>query len=629
MVHSHAQVTAGHTKGSTAAATSGLTPARAMHRPGPGNQAVQRLLGTGTMQAKLAVNQAGDPFEREADAVADHVMRLSEPRMQRMCPACRERADEPVTIRRRCAHCGTDVEPTPQTQTQALIAGLNGGGSPLPQAARSFFEARFGHDFGGVRVHTGSHAAAATQAVNALAFTTGNDIVFAPGHYAPDTEAGKRLLAHELTHTIQQGQGAPRSLQRAACPQAPTGIGDSAPSPDCGQGSGTAGGAIFTFCLDSDQMEDSSERLLPGYVPLLKQLDSVEVHGYASPEGPQGRATAYNLSLSCKRANRAAELLAALGVDRSRIRTLKHGGTTAFGPLEANRAVVIPVPSVHRFRAAAVTMLACAPCNPFTDDGVAAVSPPASESAIASLRQKHTLEATVFSFDGRHLAPGGPGISANAVLGVTGYCGNAYPPTQLSRSAPGTGRNVLSPLHGEGLEWESEMSSRVGAVVPCTLLDPLGRKPGAPCGNLGTSASVPAIGNRFFLRLFADGTGETGFLSATPFPFHYLYTNGSLQTAGGSPVSPLVDFASWATATGVSLNEALAGFKALRKACCQGFVGCPCACSKGETVLGAGDPMANLMACAGAGLAFLTMSCPAGCGPVGTPCNVLNRPANP
>jgi hypothetical protein len=188
---------------------------------------------------------------------------------------------------------------------------------------------------------------------------------------------------------------------------------------------------------------------------------------------------------------------------------------------------------------------------------------------------------------------------------------------------------VLSPLHGEGLEWESEMSSRVGAVVPCTLLDPLGRKPGAPCGNLGTSASVPAIGNRFFLRLFADGTGETGFLSATPFPFHYLYTNGSLQTAGGSPVSPLVDFASWATATGVSLNEALAGFKALRKACCQGFVGCPCACSKGETVLGAGDPMANLMACAGAGLAFLTMSCPAGCGPVGTPCNVLNRPANP
>jgi outer membrane protein OmpA-like peptidoglycan-associated protein len=632
MVHSHAPATSRQAGPAARPASPGHGPTQAARRAAPGNQAAQRLLQGGVLQAKLNVSQPGDPFEREADAVADQVMGSGTPRVQRMCAACREQAEEPLAIRRQCTHCGAHPGATPETE--AAIGKLNGGGRPLPDAARSFFEARFGRDFGGVRVHTGSSASQAAQAVNALAFTTGNNIVFAPGQYAPDTEQGQRLLAHELAHTIQQGQGGAQALQRAACPPTPTGIGGSAPSPDCAAGAGATGGAIFRFCLDSDLMDDPSEHLLPLYVPVLSQLDTVEVHGYASSDGPQGREDAYNLNLSCKRANRAADMLAALGVARSRIRTVKHGATTAFGPPEANRAVVIPVPHVHRIRVAAVSMLACAPCNPFTDDGMAAVTPPVSESAIATLRQKHSIEATVFSFDGRRFAPGSPGITAARVeLGDSGYCGNLYPPARVSRSAPGAGRSVLSPLHGEGLEWESELSSRVGAVVPCTLLDPLGMMPGAPCGNLGTSPMVPAIGNRFFLRLFADGTAETGFLSASAFPFHYLYTNGSLQTAGGAPVSPVVDFASWATSTGVAQAQALAGFKALRQACCTGTVGCPCVCRGGETVLRPAaslrERVENRAACAAAAVGFMTGSCSTGCGPVGTPCSVHNRPANP
>ena len=85
----------------------------------------------------------------------------------------------------------------------------SGRGRPLDGEVRSFMEARFGQHLRGVRVHTGTPAAAAARAVGARAFTVGDDIVFGAGEYAPGTEAGKRLLAHELAHALQQRRGAP------------------------------------------------------------------------------------------------------------------------------------------------------------------------------------------------------------------------------------------------------------------------------------------------------------------------------------------------------------------------------------------------------------------------------------
>jgi hypothetical protein len=81
---------------------------------------------------------------------------------------------------------------------------LNSPGQPLDPATRTFFEPRFGHDFSRVRVHTDGQATESARAVNALAYTVGQDVVFGAGQYAPQTEAGRKLLAHELTHTIQQ-----------------------------------------------------------------------------------------------------------------------------------------------------------------------------------------------------------------------------------------------------------------------------------------------------------------------------------------------------------------------------------------------------------------------------------------
>jgi Domain of unknown function (DUF4157) len=104
--------------------------------------------------------------------------------------------------------------PTVTPDLAGRIQALRGGGRELPAAERTFFEPRFGQDFGGVRVHSDGTAAELTRAIQARAFTVGRDVVFGAGQYAPGSSEGRRLLAHELTHTIQQGK-APAIRTRA------------------------------------------------------------------------------------------------------------------------------------------------------------------------------------------------------------------------------------------------------------------------------------------------------------------------------------------------------------------------------------------------------------------------------
>ncbi|NEO44500.1 MAG: DUF4157 domain-containing protein [Moorea sp. SIO4A3] len=100
------------------------------------------------------------------------------------------------------ANPGQTPQVSPNLETK--IQSRRGTGQPLPASTRAFMEPRFGHDFSGVKVHTDSIAASAAQELNAQAFTTGQDIFFGSGYYEPHTTTGKTLLAHELTHTIQQ-----------------------------------------------------------------------------------------------------------------------------------------------------------------------------------------------------------------------------------------------------------------------------------------------------------------------------------------------------------------------------------------------------------------------------------------
>ena len=336
-----------------------------------GNQGMQRLLRSKVIQPKLTIGPADDQYEREADQVADEVMRMPDPgaggapsavqrkcpdcesealqrapvAIQRMCPECEkeELQRAPITVQRLCPHCedqaahrspapiqracpecekekeeraasvqrkcteceqeaeqedeeqvglvqrqcvacedlkvqparrpglfpgagvgqralvtarvqpaaiarkcakcaeeesagvqrtvasdrgGSDLArvqakhldgaaPEPSAEVADYIHSSSGGGRPLPASVRERFESRFGHDFSGVRVHTDSRSAAAAAEINSYAFATGSDIHFAAGQFQPGTPHGDRLLAHELTHTIQQTGGAGRAARDA------------------------------------------------------------------------------------------------------------------------------------------------------------------------------------------------------------------------------------------------------------------------------------------------------------------------------------------------------------------------------------------------------------------------------
>jgi outer membrane protein OmpA-like peptidoglycan-associated protein len=525
---------------------------------------------------------------------------------------------------------------------ESQIAALRGGGQPLDASTRRFFEQRFGRDFSDVRIHEQSAAADTARAVNARAYTTGREIVFASSQYSPETNPGRRLIAHELAHVVQQRGGritGQNSAIQRACPKAPTHLGDNAPDADqdCEEAHVSVGGQMFFFCVDSDVLTDESEARLSALAPALHQLPVVEVHGYASPEGPAGREDVYNLNLSCFRARRVASILTGKGVLSTRLQIFKHGGTSEFGKNDKNRVVVIPNvvpvspgPLHNKFRVAALSFLACAPCNPFTDDGAVTtspLSPPTSEPASgSSFRMKHWIEVEAISDDSIHIKSSRI-LNSGQEPGKSGYCGKVDPATAVFKSGPVGPKAGVDPIHGESVEWESEFVTRVNANVPATL-------PDAPCGPLGTNPMIPPIRNRFRMRIFADGTRESEFLSASTFPFQHLYEDGSVKIFAGQPVHPAIDFDACATSTGVSATEAEVGFKALREACCKGLTlpGCATVCkgNKSEVVTGFGVNTGDLtMACLSVGALLFAQSCPSPCGPAGTVCPIPTLPSNP
>ena len=156
-----------------------------------GNRYVQRVVMG--IQAKLKVGQPGDIYEQEADRVAEQVMRMPEPRVQRQLEEEELQAKELP---------GETPEVTPNLE--ARINAIRGGGQPLSESDRAFFEPRFGYDFSQVRVHTDVKADTLNRVLKARAFTTGLDIFFRQGVYNTSSSSGRGLLAHELTHVVQQ-----------------------------------------------------------------------------------------------------------------------------------------------------------------------------------------------------------------------------------------------------------------------------------------------------------------------------------------------------------------------------------------------------------------------------------------
>jgi hypothetical protein len=153
------------------------------------------------LQRKLTIGASSDPLEQEADRVADQVMSM--PLNSKVNPT-------PPRIQRfsgQATNVGLDTAPP------SVDRVLSSPGTPLEPSLRQDMEARFGNDFTQVRVHTGSAAEQSAREVNAQAYTVGSNIVFGAGRFWPRTNEGRRLIAHELTHVLQQSYNSHNSAQ--------------------------------------------------------------------------------------------------------------------------------------------------------------------------------------------------------------------------------------------------------------------------------------------------------------------------------------------------------------------------------------------------------------------------------
>ncbi len=264
----------------------------------------------------------------------------------------------------------------PATVPPIVHEVLRSSGQPLDVTTRAFMEPRFGHDFNHVRVHTDARAARAARAVNALAYTVGNDIAFGKGQYAPDNTEGKRILAHELTHVLQQkthqnsmqtklsigkpANAAERQADDVAdavvlgigkvpnsfAPAMPSiqrvcGVADIGTRTECDDQDPifVTGHPFFKFNASCDDFAPGEEANLSSTAATLPASGPVEVHGYASVDGD----ATFNENLSCARALKARTVLTSAGITAGRISVVKHGPTP--GPTADRRSVVISSPA--------------------------------------------------------------------------------------------------------------------------------------------------------------------------------------------------------------------------------------------------------------------------------------------
>jgi len=291
------------------------------------------------LQRQLSIGASDDPLELEAERAAAQVMsgERAHPSSSGVSPAL---------------HRATTAPASPLQAPVSVGHTLASAGEALAPAARQFFEPRFGHDFGQVRVHHDAQAAVSAREVGAEAYTVGRHIVFGHDRYAPASTAGRHLLAHELTHVVQQGHSAPHTMRRHTLENDPA----TAPAMSCPIATTSAGEALLTmnFASGGSTLDPTDKAILAGFATewnLSPVQPMVRLDGYASIEG--GPDT--NWPLSCDRALAVATELNAPsvggkpGIPSTSIEFFANGETERFGGgLPDNRVVTIHAPGVAR-----------------------------------------------------------------------------------------------------------------------------------------------------------------------------------------------------------------------------------------------------------------------------------------
>ena len=270
--------------GSTSMLPPSRVPLPCEHAAAPGEDCTDP---EGVVQLKLAIGRTDDPLEHEADRVADRIMRMPDPSLRV--------GKAPLQIARKCAECEEEdkqeqlqmkpaaASPARTGQARGVLHDvLRSHGQPLGAAARAYFEPRFGQDFSDVRVHTDDRAADSAVSLGASAYTAGTDIVFATGLYDPLTTSGRLLLAHELTHVVQQ-----RTADSSCASSEAALIQRDADSDDYKQGyqDGLSGADSQPGPRDGDALTDYSEGYAKGHYEFSQQASP------ASPPSPAPSTT--------------------------------------------------------------------------------------------------------------------------------------------------------------------------------------------------------------------------------------------------------------------------------------------------------------------------------------------------
>jgi hypothetical protein len=219
----------------------------------PDNLTVQGLFKSGAIQAKLKIGQPNDKYEQEADRVAEQVLRMPEPQVLREP----EDEEEPIQMKHNFVQRHEEDMTKPISETIERQAGEEeekkeeeewiqkkpksdlsidtedieirldqtaGSGSPLPENIQEYMGSRFGYDFSKVKLHADGDAANLARSLSAQAFTIGKDVYFSSGKYDPNSMQGKKLIAHELTHVVQQKYGGEQQyIKRQKGPELPKG----------------------------------------------------------------------------------------------------------------------------------------------------------------------------------------------------------------------------------------------------------------------------------------------------------------------------------------------------------------------------------------------------------------------
>ena len=278
-----------------------------------GNQAAKGLLGSALMQPKLCIGQVGDAYEQQAERLADQVMAMKEvpdgasmpavsdvhpAAMQRVCVNCEdeelrrqtideEEEEEEQLLQREVqastATPGDDNAAGPGLETQ--VSALRTGGQPLSANLRSFYEPRFNHDFSAVKMHTSNRAAQVAHTVRARAFTMGHDVVFGAGEYQPTSRDGRHLIAHELSHVIQQTPLVARRtpiLQRVVKPEA-AGLEEEETVEDVAVSQNANGDQASTSAIPSSETPTPETPVLETPMPETPMPESNEAQAESAP----------------------------------------------------------------------------------------------------------------------------------------------------------------------------------------------------------------------------------------------------------------------------------------------------------------------------------------------------------